>query len=44
MKMRGNLELQLSLNTVKDAAEEKGLDAQHFLTLLDAAASGHFGV
>lgn len=44
MKVKGNLELQLSLDTVKNAAEATGLDPQHIATLLDAAASGNFGV
>lgn len=44
VKLKGNAQLQQSLETVKNTAEETGLDPQHISTLLDAAASGYFGV
>ena len=44
VKLKGNVQLQQSLETVKNTAEETGLEPQHISTLLDAAASGYFGV
>ncbi|KAL8624506.1 hypothetical protein ACOMHN_053049 [Nucella lapillus] len=39
---RGNIGLQLSLETIKTAAEESGLDPGVITSLVDAAASGCF--
>ncbi|XP_076453691.1 centromere protein I-like [Babylonia areolata] len=40
--VRGNIKLQLSLDMVKNAAEQTGLDPEYITILVDAAASGCF--
>lgn len=42
VKVRGNLQLQAHLETIKAASEEAGIKPDHITALLDAAASGHF--
>ncbi|PVD18314.1 hypothetical protein C0Q70_20863 [Pomacea canaliculata] len=40
--VKGNLELQTSLEIIKNASQKSGLEPFHFVPLLDAAASGFF--